>query len=399
VPVSVADALRRALDEQVKVVRRDQRAAVLAMLDAAVADDGNLDTERLSQAEQEAEKLGRFDEAEAKRFASLAIAIREIADVVGDADHASSSLDAAVGRLDRTADDLPPRCADVLGRGLARRLVDRGMRRLRDSELLDPGSPTAGKVRAIEDSCQDLSESLRIDPRSWAALSELGFCKSLRGDYDQAIDRYGEALALLDKAGGDAGIRDEILRRRAYSRVKIGRYSEAADDYLACMKGNKILGTTLLQLADDGVRAGAFAEAAAVLDRTRRLLDEDPAIFGGNPPAMAEVLESLVWLMVCGYGDDPAGRSVPLARKQLALADAAVAASAGDDKQAATATVARGNALDNLALACARAGDWDEAIRTIDEAIAHVEQMPRMQAEFRKHREAIAGEKTWNEPN
>jgi len=399
VPVSVAEALRRALAEQVAGVRRDQWAAVRTMLDAAVADDGDLDAERLSQAEQQAEKLGRFDEAEAKRFASLAIAIREIAGVVGDADHTSANLDAAIGRLDRTAADLPPRCADVLGRGLARRLVDRGMRRLRDSELLDPESPTAGKVRAIEDSCQDLSASLRIDPLSWAALSELGFCKSLRGDYDQAIDRYGEALALLDKAGGEAGIRDEILRRRAYSRVKTGRYSEAADDYLACMKGNKALGTTLLQLADDGVRAGAFAEAAAVLDRTRRLLDENPAIFGNNPPAMAEVLESLVWLMVCGYGDDPAGRSVPLARKQLALADAAAASSNDDDKRSATATVARGNALDNLALAYARAGDWDEAIRTIDEAIAHVEKMPRMQAEFRKHREAIAGKKTWNEPN
>ncbi|MFM8497464.1 MAG: hypothetical protein ACKOEM_18370, partial [Planctomycetia bacterium] len=97
------------------------------------------------------------------------------------------------------------------------------------------------------------------------------------------------------------------------------------------------------------------------------------------------------WLLACGFGDDPPGRAVPVAKALIDRVDTAMKNAAESEQHVLLPT--RLNALDTLACAYARAGDFTAAMRTIDEVLAMVPV-----EEFQQHRERFERQQAWDQP-
>jgi serine/threonine protein kinase/tetratricopeptide (TPR) repeat protein len=395
VPDSVAGPHRVVLENDLGKRKQEVRAGlekqVAAAFEAAVRDDGGLDSDSLEAAAAAAGRLARLDPALGERLGRAAEAIREISAVITAGQPEPAGLDAAVASLHRGSADFPQSTESRLNRGLARKIVGRAVARLNDNDLRSPEAPVEGRKRALEDSVKDLEAALKLDPGSWPAHDRLGLCESLRGRHSEAIEAYGKALGLLGEQGGpDGGARADVLRRRAYALAQAKRYGEAAADYVAVADQAPRVCTLLWELKQAAEEAKLYPDAAVILDHLDSLLTHDPDCC---PPEVdpLKVTADRAWLLACGFGDDPAGRAVPVAKALIDRVDTAMKNAAASEQHVLLPT--RLNALDTLACAYARAGDFAAAMRTIDEVLALVP----VEA-FQQHRERFERQQAWDQP-
>jgi tetratricopeptide (TPR) repeat protein len=401
VPETLRDALRRGLTKREDDVRTRLQAEGRERIVAAMRPDGTVDERDLGDAEAIAASVSRFDEDAGRQLLLAIAAIRDVSTLVTDTHPEPAGLDEAVRTLDRVGDSLPPAVSQGLTRRLAERIVDRAERRLLDHELGSPDAPTSGKKRAIEDSLQDIDAALKLDPQSWRAAGERGFCESLRGHYPEAIDAYTTALLLLEEAGGTLADRHRVLQRRAFASKQAGRFGAAAADYLVFMAGDSKLASRLWNLQVSAREKGAYGEAADVLERLDAWVAGNQSHSEGTVPAAEDVVSELAWLVACGFGADPVSRAVPLAERLQAMNSTVNVGDARDELRQA-------NCLDTLAAAYARAGRFDEAVRSADAAISLIDkvidrvgdnlEVKEQRREKQRHRDAFEKGLTWDEP-
>ncbi|MFM7206595.1 MAG: protein kinase domain-containing protein [Planctomycetaceae bacterium] len=401
VPETLRGALRRGLVEREDGVRTRLQAEAAERLEAAIRPDGSVDDQVVGEAAALATSVAQLNDEAGQRLHLAINVLRSVSRVVTDGHPEPAGLDEAVRELDRAGDALPTPVAQALTRRAAERIIDRAKRRLLDNDLASPDAPTSGKKRAIEDSLQDIDAALKLDPRSWRATCERGFCESLRGRNAEAIDAYTTALLLLAEAGDTPADRNRILQRRAFALKQAGRYAAAADDYLVFMAGDQKLPARLWDLKSIALEKEAYAEAAAILERLDGWLAGHPSDSTGAVPATEDVIGELAWLVACGFGTDPVGRAVPLAER---LRTRDVSTKVGD----ASDDLRRANALDTLAAAYARAGRFDDAVEAVEESIGLLtaildrvggnRDVEDQRRQAQRHRDAFAKGLTWDEP-
>ena len=144
------------------------------------------------------------------------------------------------------------------------------------------------------------------------------------------------------------------------------------------------LATVLWSLQTKASDAGRPADCVPLLERLERLYATSPA------PQVAgisrwDVVNSLAWYLATRPAADAAA-----GRKALGLATEALALAGADP-------LMKPQTLDTLAAAAARAGDMEEAVRRIDEAMALVKEAAQ-QAEFEKRRSRYQRGLAWDEP-
>ena len=186
--------------------------------------------------------------------------------------------------------------------------------------------------------------------------------------------------------GGDAAAPAQASpRERAVALQRRGEFAAAGDAFAGPLAADPDeLAVVLWDLQTQAADAGRTGDCIPLLERLERL-------YAGSPAPRVkglsrwDVVNALAWYVATRPTADAAAgrRAQTLAREGLALA--------GEDPQM------RGPALDTLAAAAARAGDFAEAIRRIDEAIA-VSQDAAQRADFERHRGRYAANAAWSEP-
>jgi len=176
---------------------------------------------------------------------------------------------------------------------------------------------------------------------------------------------------------------------RAVARAREGDFKGAADDYAVAFATDRDkLATALFALEEDAYNGGRVADCIALYERLERLYAAEP------PPRVKDksggeftrwyVMNMLAWYLATQPegGAAAAVRARRLAEEALELA--------GDSRQN------RAQTLDTLAAAAAREGDWEEALRRIDAAIAIAN--PDDEDDFRRRRASYEKHAPWNEP-
>lgn len=174
-------------------------------------------------------------------------------------------------------------------------------------------------------------------------------------------------------------------RERAVGLQQRGEFAAAGDAFAAALAADpNELAAVLWDLQTQAADAGRVGDCVPLLERLERLYAASPA-----PRVKGisrwDVVNALAWYVATRPTADVAAgrRAEALAREGLALA--------GDDPQM------RGPALDTLAAAAARAGDFTEAMRRVGEAIA-LTQDAAQRADFERHRSRYAANAAWSEP-
>jgi tetratricopeptide (TPR) repeat protein len=174
-------------------------------------------------------------------------------------------------------------------------------------------------------------------------------------------------------------------REQAVALQRRGEFAAAGEAFSSAYADDpNELAAILWDLQTRAADAHRADDCIPLLERLERLYAASPA-----PRVQGisrwDVVNALAWYTATRPAADAAAgrKAVTLAREGLTLA--------GDDPQV------RGPALDTLAAAAARAGDWDEAVRRIDEAISLAHD-PAQRADFEKHRASYAGKAAWSEP-
>jgi serine/threonine protein kinase len=172
---------------------------------------------------------------------------------------------------------------------------------------------------------------------------------------------------------------------RAAGLEERGDFVAAGQDYAAALADQPSrLATVLWSLQTKAADAGRPADCVPLLERLEQL-------YAASPPPQVEgisrwdVVNSLAWYMATRSAADAA-----TGRKARGLATEALTL-AGDDPLMQTQT------LDTLAAAAARAGDMEEAVRRIDEAITRTQDSGQ-RAEFEKRRDRYQRGLAWDEP-
>jgi len=308
-------------------------------------------------------------------------ASQEIEDVVAAAATQPAQVDEAVRRFDSAAAEFPADVRTRLARDLATALVDRAAARLREVDRTSPADPTTA-AEVLDRSSIDARAAIRLDPNRWQAHDLAGRCDALRGRYADATRAYTEAIESFEKGPGSAAERLEIIARRGFALLKQKRFAEAAEDYLVFRAGDRKLAANLWDIQQAAAEAGDIPAATIVLERLENLLARSPAgAFDG--PAGWEVRNTLAWYLACGPGADTASgtRAVGLATRAMEEVGAAE----------------RGQVLDSLATAHARAGDFEAAIRAVDEA-SEVTTDPALLDELKRRKAAFTAGEPWREP-
>jgi tetratricopeptide (TPR) repeat protein len=140
--------------------------------------------------------------------------------------------------------------------------------------------------------------------------------------------------------------------RRAFAE---NRFADAAEDYVAFRAEDPKLRLNLWDLHETAIDAGKIDDAIRIL----ALLE--PRMRNAQAPlpdlALWEVLAQEAWLLACGpRADDESGR------RAVALATEALGIEGSDKAQV----------LDSLAAGHARVGQWDDAVKRIQQAIEEI---------------------------
>ena len=318
------------------------------------------------------------------------------------------------GHIDLT--DLPPAEAGVLRRALQ---VDPTRRWPNCSEFIralrasakQAGLTTSGSVafasppeaphpaKAAPDAPREASAAASAAPAPrplhgrqdvLVTLMAGAVAASLAGWYALSRPKPPASIGAGDVATATASPRETPaepmrLRDRAVALQQRGQFAAAAAAFAEAYANDPDeLATILWDLQTQAADAHRSDDCVPILERMERLYAASPTprVKG---LARWDVVNALAWYVATQPAADAAAgrRAVVLARESLSLA--------GDNPQL------RSHALDTLAAAAARAGDWEEAMQRIDEAIS-LAQEPDERADFEKHRARYAGRAAWSEP-
>lgn len=174
-------------------------------------------------------------------------------------------------------------------------------------------------------------------------------------------------------------------REAAEALEKLGRFAAAGDAYARLYADSPSqLASFLWDLQTLAADKKNFADCVPLLRRLERLYAAAP------PPQVKnisrwDVVNTLAWYLATDpvAGAAAADEANRLAGESLALAGA-------DEAK-------RVPALDTVAAAAARAGDFPTAVKVIDEAIAAADDA-EARADFVRHREAYRARRAWDEP-
>ena len=376
VRTSIENALRGQLDRRATAAVERARDALLA----AVAPAGDIDAQRLDAALKEADRARTLaGDATTKPLFDAVAAVRTMAPVILSTAAEPAGLDDAVSAMDRATTSLPEVVRERLGRRLADRLVARARQRLKDYEPKASPTPPDAMRRAIDDSAADAAAAARIDPASWQARREQGRCAAFLGQYEAAAKHYSAALDLATAAGTVADAdRQDLHSRRAFALLKESRFADAADDYVVFRAGDPKLRLNLWDLHLSAVDAGKVDEALKILAVL------EPRMRGDVAPlpqlALWEVLSQEAWLLACGPRADEASgrRAIALATEALELPGAV-----------------RGTVLDALAAGHARAGQWDDAVERLKQAVEATDDADDKKS-LERRAEAYARRQPWS---
>jgi serine/threonine protein kinase len=312
----VPEAARLMLGAQKQLARERLREQAQKQLDASVAEDGSININAVNAVRATAEALGPIDQAERERVESKL-----------------SSL-----------------------------VVTAVKQRLADHELVDSDSSPNDKRQVVETAIRDLKDAIRFDQHSWMAHSELGLCTYFLADitkerekerYEDAVALYDKALHLLDTNGSeDSSSPLQILERRRSAQRELWH--------------------SLSRLSDEAWKQKSWDQCVAILDDMKKMSRTST---GGwqpsdgyredrkKPHLPGDVLADLAWLVACGHGVAPEARAVAAASENVKYVS-----EQGDGKNGYV------NAIDTLACAHARAGDFKEAVKQIERAIEMLEE-------------------------
>lgn len=356
-PATVPAQLRKSLETAVADQRdRRKKAAVTRSQDAllaAVSQAGAVDAARLDEAADLVRRTKDLGAVDATGLADAVAALRAVAPVTGSTAAEPPGLDDAVAEVAKASSAFPDAVRSRVGQRLAALLVGRARQRLKDYDAAPAKAPTDAMRRAIEDSAADAAAAARLDPTSWQARGEQGRCAAFLGQYAVAVKHYAEAfdLATAASSANDTD-RNDLLSRRAFALLKERRFAEAAKDYAVFRARDPKLRLNLWDMHLNAVDAGEVDQALRIL----ALLE--PRMRGEEPPlpqlALWEVLAQAAWLHACGpNADEESGRrGVTLATEALGMK--------GIDRAAV---------LDALAAGHARAGQWEDAVTRIGQAL------------------------------
>jgi serine/threonine protein kinase len=218
---------------------------------------------------------------------------------------------------------------------------------------------------------------------------------ALAGGYAVLRPPSVERPAATANAGSTAPAQDAVPsqtasqtpspRERAVALQRRGAFAAAGEAFATTYADDPDeLAAVLWDLQTQAADARRIDDCIPLLERLEKLYAASPA-----PRVKGisrwDVVNALAWYTATRPNADAVdGRAaVVLAREGLSLA--------GDDPGT------RGAALDTLAAATARAGDFAEAVRRIDEAI-QLSQDPAQRADYQRHRARYAENAAWSEP-
>ncbi|QEG33247.1 tetratricopeptide repeat protein [Bythopirellula goksoeyrii] len=216
----------------------------------------------------------------------------------------------------------------------------------------------------------DFHEALKFDPKNWRALHNRGVSYAETGQFAEAFDDFNLVLEMNPEFG-------KAYTNRATLFVQAGDLSSAEQDYQQACRLDKKLSSARLGLARVCHIGGRWDEAYAHFTAAAELAPENPAILcsrgdlladmGRYAEALADYADAIeikpsfahayrngAWLLAtCPDETFRDSENAVLGARQ------ALEFEYGD----------RHVALDTLAAALANAGNYDEAIQTLEEAI------------------------------
>jgi len=251
-----------------------------------------------------------------------------------------------------------------------------------------------------EEAIPKLEKALDLDPNCWFAHANLGIIRERQGRKAEALAHFRKAVELmptnlnarlnLGRALAEAGsLQEAITQFEAATKLapnygpahlnvgnaylELGKYEEAATAYRRALELEPSLIDARLGLAEALARSGKYPEARAEFERALSEAKGDP------------YCQSLVALFLATCPDD-AIRDGPRAK---VLAEAASEATNHADPVC----------LRSLAAAWAELGDWENALKTIDQAIQHCTRSDAQLAnELQKYREDFLQKKPVRRP-
>jgi serine/threonine protein kinase len=383
-PANVPPQLGSAIETAIRVQRKRRATAavdgVREALLAAVSADGKVDTPRLEDAANQAERARAVaGDAMTKPLLDAIAAVRAVAPVAAATVAEPPGLDEAVSTLDRATTTLPDEVRQRLGHRLADRLVARARQRLKDYEPKAGTTPPDVMRRAIDDSAADAAAAARIDPASWQARREQGRYAAFLGQYEGAVKHDSAALDLAGTANASDADLQDIRSRRAFALLKENRFADAAEDYVVFRADDPKLRLNLWDLHLSAIDGGKIDDAIRILawlePRMRNAQAALPQL------ALWEVLAQEAWLLACGpRADEEAGRrAVALATEALGIE--------GSNKAVV---------LDALAAGHARVGQWEDAVERIQQAIEETSEVGEKKA-LERRADAYRRRQPWSQ--
>ncbi len=198
---------------------------------------------------------------------------------------------------------------------------------------------------------RDYNKALQLEPRSYLALNNRGLILSSQAKYDQARLDFDAALRLKPDFA-------EALNHRGVVKWKQNKPEEATKDYEAALKLERGLAEPYYNL---GLIAQAEENDSKAIELYEKAIELDRSFVPAN--------NDLAWLLATTPDES-------LRNPEKALKYATRACALTKMKKA--------NMIDTLSAALAADGQYDEAIRRIDQAIRIGDKEARPNMEVRK---------------
>jgi tetratricopeptide (TPR) repeat protein len=196
---------------------------------------------------------------------------------------------------------------------------------------------TLAQQNKPDDALRDFNRVLELNPGLAMAYCNRAELLASLGRMDQAVRDYDRALEQL-------GDEPELYRARAYAWQRLGKFDLALDDLNKSIRLSPENANAFAQRGNLAAERGDFGQAVRDLERAIRL-----------EPKLAEAYRSLAWLLATCPDEQfrDAGEALTLAEQGAALSETPDCLM-----------------LDALAAAQAGTGQFDEAVRTIRQAIS-----------------------------